>query len=124
MASKKDLCRARCAEVLDNAEAFEPRSRARAKYDKYVAGGQPLVPAALGAVAMLDELLQWAAQMPPAASQLIGTSTIYLECKINCWVMTGDDLGLHNSKNWLGHQIQAVSLDVCCSAGRSAAQDP
>eukprot|EP00887_Chlorella_sp_A99_P002121 scaffold21.g2121.t1 len=64
--------RARCTAALEDSEAFKPRTRLRAPYQPTVAEGRPVLPAALAAEAMVQELLGWAAQVPPFATHLTG----------------------------------------------------
>ena len=65
--------RARCSAALEDADAFKPRSRLRAPYQLGGgAEGRPVLPAALAAERMIEELLGWAAQVPPFATHLTG----------------------------------------------------
>ncbi|PRW57112.1 exocyst complex component SEC8 [Chlorella sorokiniana] len=65
--------RARCSAALEDADAFKPRSRLRAPYQLGSgAEGRPVLPAALAAERMVEELLGWAAQVPPFATHLTG----------------------------------------------------
>lgn len=70
-------CRARCSAALEDPEAFKPRSRLRAPYQAGAGPeGRPLLPAALAAERMVEEMLGWAAQVPPFATHLTGEQTV------------------------------------------------
>jgi exocyst complex component 4 len=60
--------RARCSAVLEDGESFRPRPRLRGAYRP----GAALLPAAAATAAMAEELLGWAAQVPPFAAHLSG----------------------------------------------------
>lgn len=64
--------RGRATDMLAKPDAFKARARARAAYTADVAGGRPVVAAARETEAMVAELLRWAAQMPPFASEITG----------------------------------------------------
>ena len=63
--------RGRCTELLQHAEAFRARGRARSVY-LLDAESRPMLPAARATEAMAEELLGWAAQMPIFATHLTG----------------------------------------------------
>ncbi len=65
--------RARCSATLEDAEAFKPRTRLRAPYQAGAGPeGRPILPAALATERMVEELLGWAALVPPFATHLTG----------------------------------------------------
>lgn len=69
--------RGRCAELLQHAEAFRARGRARSVY-ALDAESRPVLPAARTTEAMTEELLGWAAQMPIFATHLTGTCLLHV----------------------------------------------
>ncbi|KAL4857163.1 Serine/threonine-protein kinase PRP4 [Chlorella vulgaris] len=65
--------RARCSAALEDGDAFKPRTRLRTAYQAGAgAEGRPVLPAALATEQMVEELLGWAAQVPPFATHLTG----------------------------------------------------
>jgi hypothetical protein len=60
--------------VLEDPDAFRPRARLRAGAYAGDQAGRPLLPAALATERMVEELLGWAALMPPYATHLTGKS--------------------------------------------------
>lgn len=64
--------RARCAEILEDEEAFRARAKPQAVYDIDPAKGRPLLAVVRTVEAIVEELLQWAKLMPKFADRLIG----------------------------------------------------
>ncbi|KAK9815816.1 hypothetical protein WJX72_010122 [[Myrmecia] bisecta] len=64
--------RGRCTGMLEDPEAFKARARLRSAYNAEASKGRPLLPAALSAEKMIDELLDWASLMPMFATHLTG----------------------------------------------------
>ncbi|KAL4452048.1 hypothetical protein ABPG75_007710 [Micractinium tetrahymenae] len=91
--------RARCSATLEDSEAFKPRTRLRAPYQAGAGPeGRPLLPAALATERMVEELLGWAALVPPFATHLTGVV-----------------------ENVLGRVVDAFEAHVALTVGRGAA---
>lgn len=82
--------RARCSATLEDPAAFKPRTRLRAPY-RAGAGheGRPILPAALAAEEMVEELLGWAALVPPFATHLTGASRAGQRAGRGVWRVQG-----------------------------------